>query len=163
MFELPEKILLDDFNGDWMKFENAVYQAFYNDFVRTKPTFRETKIELKSPLLEDGREYTFYHMVSSGYDESSRKPDLRRYERIKWAKPTIEQCDNWSLKVWPQERNGKNRICIWLELDDEPDYIVVLDVRKNYILLWTTFTLNYKHEKKKKMKEYQEFLKGKSR
>jgi len=42
---------------------------------------------------------------------------------------------------------------------NEPDYFVILDVRNDYILPWTTFVAEYGHEKRKKMKEYQEFLK----
>jgi hypothetical protein len=163
MFDLPEKILLENFNGDWQMFENAVYEAFCKDFVNSKPFFRGKKLNLKKNPFIEGKEYTFYHMVSAGKIEDQRIPDIRRYERIKWAKPTIEKCDTWNLKVWPQKRNGKNRICIWIEIVDESDYIVILDIREDYILPWTTFILNYNHEKIKKLKEYNEYLKSKSR
>jgi hypothetical protein len=67
------------------------------------------------------------------------------------------------LKIWPQIRTGKggksNRLCIWLELEDEPDYIVIIDVRDKYKLLWTAFVPQYPHEKRKKQKEYEKWLK----
>jgi hypothetical protein len=98
-------------------------------------------------------------MTHTGEDEQNREPDLRRCERIPWAKPVIENCDKWNLKVWEQVRKGANRICIWLEFEDEPDYIVILDVRENYILPWTAYTIEYGNQKRKKQKEYEEWLK----
>ena len=98
-------------------------------------------------------------MTHKGEDESDREPDLRRCERIPWARPVIENCDKWKLKVWPQERGTKNRICIWLERDADPDYFVILEVREKYILPWTAFVAEYPHQKKKKKKEYEEYIK----
>jgi hypothetical protein len=98
-------------------------------------------------------------MTHSGNDEQNRLPDFRRCERLPWARPTIENCDQWMLKVWPQKRNGSDRLCIWLERFGEPDYFVILDVRKDYKLIWTAFVSEYEHEKRKKLKEYNEWLK----
>ncbi|MBI4647965.1 MAG: hypothetical protein HY738_15610 [Bacteroidia bacterium] len=147
-FVLPEIIILEEYSGNWHEYIEVVYLAFKADFIDSKPFFRGTKICLKRhPLFQD-KAYTFYHMTHKGDIENEREPDLRRCERIKWAKPVIENCDYWKLKVWPQVRNGKNRICIWLELKNEPDYIIILDKRMNGdIFLWTAFTLNYNHEK----------------
>ena len=89
-----------------------------------------------------------------------RTPDIRRCERIRWAKPLIEQCDQWGLKVWEQIRKGETRICIWIEQTEEPDYIVILADRKTYVLLWTTFVLTREHEKKKKQSEYDAYIKA---
>ena len=160
-YHLPEIITLEEFGGDWHSFIEAVYEAFKKDFLISRPIFRGTYIKLKRhPLFQD-KAYTFYHMTHKGDIESDREPELRRCERISWAKPVIENCEQWKLKIWPQIRKGKNRICIWLELDDEPDYIVILDVRKNsYIYVWTAFTLNRNHKKRKKLKEYEEYMKN---
>jgi hypothetical protein len=157
--ELPALTLLRDYKGIFKDFFEAVYLIFVRDFVKSKPSYRGKVLRLKSHPFIDGKEYTFYHFTHSGDIEKERLPDLRRMERIAWAKPSIENCDKWNLKVWPQKRNGKNRICIWLELSDQPDYIVILDVRKKYTLPWTAFVLEYEHEKRKKRKEYEEYLK----
>ncbi len=161
---LPELILFEDYSGNWEKYIEAVYMVFKRDFVNVKPIFRGKRLALKRhPIFQD-REYTFYHMTHEGKIEDDRTPDIRRCERIGWAKPTIENCDKWKLKVWPQIRNGKNRLCIWLEMGSgEPDYIMILDDRKDYILPWTAFVLNYEHEKRKKQKEYDEYIKSRSR
>jgi len=156
-------LTLEEYDGNFSIYFEAVYQIFKRDFVDSKPNFQGKRLGLKKYPLVDGKEYTFYHFTHSGSIENNRQPDLRRMERIGWAKPVIEECYNWNLKIWPQKRKGKNRICIWLQLENAFDYIVILDVRANYILPWTAFVLEYEHEKKKKQKEYETYLKGKNR
>lgn len=157
--QLPDLIL---FNGDWHPYFLVVYKAFCEDFIDYKPSFRGKKLALKRHPLIDGKEYTFYHFSHSGVDENERTPDFRRCERIKYPRKIIENCDNWKLKIWNQDRNGKKRLCIWLELEDNMDYIVILDIRKNYILPWTAFVLEHQHQKNKKLKEYNEYKKQES-
>ncbi len=157
--DLPELILLEDFKGNYSLFIEAVYEVFVKDFVKHKAKFRNEELRLKWHPAFQNRAYTFYHMTHKGDDEQIREPDLRRCERMPWARPIIENCDSWSLKIWPQKRNGKHRLCIWLELKNEPDYFVIIDVRKDYKLLWTAFVAEYSHQKRKKQKEYDAWLK----
>lgn len=156
---LPELILLAAYGGDYHLFIESVYATFEKDFILYKPSFRGKSLRLKYHPAFQGKAYTFYHMTHIGNNENDRIPDLRRCERIPFARPVIEKCDNWELKIWPQKRGNKNRLCIWLERQDEPDYFVILDVRDKYILPWTAFVAEYEHQKKKKLKEYQEFIK----
>lgn len=159
---LPEMIFLQDHGGDYASYIDAVYAIFEADFVKSKPVFRGRRLGLKHHPEFQGRAYTFYHMTHTGEDEANRTPDMRRCERISWAKPSIEKGEAWSLKIWPQVRRGKKRICIWLQMEGEPDYIVILDVREKYILPWTAFVIEREHEKVKKQKEYQEYLNAKT-
>ncbi len=160
---LPDLLLLEDFGGDYGSYIAAVYEVFKRDFVLKKTEFRGEELRLKWHPMYQNKAYTFYHMTHEGEDEQNRLPDLRRCERMSWAKPTIENCDTWNLKIWPQVRTGKggtrNRLCIWLELVDEPDYIVIIDVREGYKLLWTAFVPQYPNQKRKKQKEYKAWLK----
>lgn len=157
--ELPDLILLEDFQGNYNNFIQAVFDVFQRDFILHKTKFRGEELKLKwHPIYQD-KAYTFYHMTHKGEDEQNREPDLRRCERMPWARPVIENCDKWSLKIWPQIRKGSNRLCIWLSIEDEPDYIIILDVREKYKLLWTAFVIEYEHEKRKKQKEYEAWLK----
>ncbi|MGF2412239.1 MAG: hypothetical protein ACQUYJ_07930, partial [Ferruginibacter sp.] len=123
--QLPDLVLLDDFGGDYEKYIQHVYGIFREDFESGKKIFfRGLILKLKYNPMFQGKACTFYHMTHEGEDEQDRKPDIRRCERLAWAKPVIENCDRLGLKVWPQKRKGKNRICIWVELEGEPDYIV---------------------------------------
>lgn len=158
--QLPNLILLEDFNGDWHSYISAVYDIFKKDLVINKPVFRGIRLGLKRHPIIDGKEYTFYHMTHEGVDEKNRVPDIRRCERIPWAKPTIENCDSWKLKVWVQIRKREQRICIWLERESEPDYLIVLAKRKDYLLPWTAFTLEFDHQRRKKQREYEAYKKA---
>ena len=104
-------------------------------------------------------------MTHKGKIENERTPDLRRCECMPWARVTIDKTIEYSLRFWEQDRNNKKRICIWLDPDNKGDedyinYFVILDVRKNYILPWTAFVAEYKHELKKKKKEYEEWMRS---
>jgi hypothetical protein len=160
---LPDLLFLDDYGGDYNIYIEHVYSIFRRDFIERKTKFRGEELRLKRHPLYQEKAYTFYHITHKGKDEKNRLPDLRRCERMPWASPTIENCDYWNLKIWPQIRKGKggtsNRLCIWLERIDEPDYIIILDIRNNYKLLWTAFVPEYNHEKRKKQKEYEAWLK----
>ncbi len=160
--DMPPLITLEEYEGVFSDYFEAVYRIFKRDFVDSKPIYDNKYLRLKKHPFIDGKEYTFYHMTHKGDVENDREPDLRRMERIEWAKLVIEQCKKWEIKVWPQKRKGKKRICIWLQLENKYDYVVILDVRKDYILPWTTFVLKYNHEKNKKQKEYENYLKART-
>ena len=151
---LPELICLEDYNGDYQFFINAVYAVFERDFIIHKTSFGSYQLKLKfNPLFQE-RAYTFYHMTHEGEIETERTPDLRRCERMPWARPAIENVEAYGIRFWEQERNGKHRICIWLDTDDDDNYFVILDVRKTFVLLWTALYADHSHQLRKKEKEY---------
>lgn len=153
--ELPQKIYLEEYGGNYHRYIDAVYEIFEEDFISHKATFGSHRLNLKfNPRFQE-RAYTFYHMTHKGEKEDEREPDLRRCECMPWARPTIENVENWQLKFWRQTRQrSNNRVCICLENDDDVDYFVVLEVRSNYVLLWTAFVGERPHETAKKMREY---------
>ena len=156
---LPDKIYLTDFGGNYTAFIDALYDIFQRDFIRNKTYFGSHKLELKfHPMFQD-RAYTFYHITHEGEDETNRTPDLRRCECMSWANPVVENAEIWELRFWKQYRKKGIRVCIWLDNDEDVDYFVVLDVRKTYVLLWTTFVAERTHEKNKKEREYNQWLK----
>lgn len=76
-------------------------------------------------------------------------------------KPIGKKRSVFDLKFWEQERNGKSRVCIWMEVDNGDNYFVILDVRKTFVLIWTAFFADYPHQAKKKQKEYEVWLASK--
>ena len=152
--KLPKLIYLEDYKGNYQLFIDAVYAVFEHDFIMHKATFGSHQLKMKYHPAFQERAYTFYHMTHEGSIETERTPDLRRCERMPWARPTIENAEAYGIRFWEQERNGKHRVCIWLDTDDGDNYFVILDVRKTFVLLWTAFYAEQSHQLRKKEKEY---------
>jgi|SRR5690625_1818806 len=151
---LPQLVCLSDYQGDWDKYFQAIYSIFHSDFVASKPTFRGVRLRLKRHPEHDGKSATFWHMISEGRVEEERTPDLRRCERIAWPRPIIENSTDTALKVWCEQRKGAKRIHIWLE---DEGYLVVLDDRGKFILPWTAYYVERKHERAKLNRRFQRF------
>jgi len=154
---LPSLVLFVDYNGIWEVYLEAVYSFFKQDFVDSKPVFQGRRLGLKRHPVVNGKEATFWHMISEGKVEEERIPDLRRCERIRWPRPVIENSDDPKVKYWVSIKRYENRIHILLE---EEDYLVVLADRKGYLLPWTGFLVKRKHICKKLLKEHKRYWEG---
>lgn len=151
---LPPLIYLHDFNGDWDRYEAALYGIFRRDFAGNDLTYTGLPVRLKRHPLLEGREATFWHLISEGAIEGERLPDLRRCERIAWPRTLIEQANDPCLKVWENTRKGETRVCLWLE---EEDYLLILAHRSSYVLPWTAYLVREEHRKRKLQKEFETF------
>ncbi len=49
-----------------------------------------------------------------------------------WARPTVEQTVNYKLRFWEQERSNRPRVCIWLEVEDDYDYFVIIGCAEDF-------------------------------
>lgn len=156
---LPELILFEDYQGNWDKYLKAIYNIFVNDFVKSTPSYQGQKLALKKHPVIQGKEATFWHIISEGRIEEDRTPDFRRCERIRWPRPIIENSSDIVLKVWKNRRNYDTRILIWFESEE---YLVVLTERKGYLLLWTAFMVTQEHRKRKLKKEFEAYQKAKA-
>lgn len=150
---LPDLVLFD---GDWDLYLEKIYKYFKADFVTAKPRYQGRELALKKHPMENGKEATFWHMISEGRIESERIPDISRCERIRWPKPIIEHSDQEEIiKVWENTRRNEKRICIWLESEE---YLIILADRRNYILFWTAYLVTQEHSKRKLQREYERFI-----
>jgi len=153
---IPPLVLFEDFKGNWDAYLDAIYTYFKKDFVDNKPVFQGRRLGLKRFPLSQGKEATFWHMISEGQEEEKRIPDFRRCERIRWPKPVIEHENDPKVKYWVSVKRNEDRIHIWLE---EADYVVVLADRKRFLLPWTAFLITRKHTREKLIREYNEYWK----
>ncbi len=151
---LPSLIEPDAYGEGTKSYMDALYERFAEDFVRSKPCFRGQRLALKRHPLSEGREATFWHMISEGNDESGRIVDADRCKRIAWARAVIENADDPRVLVWENMRGSERRICLWLE---EHEYAVILADRRGYLLPWTAYTVTRPHRKRKFRKEYEEW------
>lgn len=148
---LPALALFEEYGGDWNQYLDALYTFFKQDFIDSRPAYNGVTLALKRHPVILNKEATFWHIISEGDSEADRIPDMRRCERIRWPRPTIEHSGDSAIKIWANERRGEKRICLWFE---DADYLVILAERKGYILLWTAYTVEQEHSKRKLRKEY---------
>ncbi|MGC1509863.1 hypothetical protein [Ketobacter sp.] len=156
---LPPLILFADNGGDWDTYLESVYQVFVTDFVDDKPCYLGKRLGLKRHPVVEGKEATFWHMISEGVIEKDRIPDFRRMERICWPKPIIENTEEREdapvVKVWRNLRSkNDSRILLWVESEQ---YLVVLADRGKYILPWTAYQVTRGHQQRKLQKEYEKY------
>ncbi|MEW6110289.1 MAG: hypothetical protein AB1632_14150 [Nitrospirota bacterium] len=151
---LPPLVLFSDYEGNWERYLDAIYNYFKQDFIDNRPSFRGRRLGLKKHPLEKGKEATFWHFIQEGPHEDDRIPDIRRCERIRWPRPVIENSDKSVIKIWENKRKNDKRILLWLE---GQEYLVILAERKGYLLPWTAYLVTEEHRKKKLQKEYETF------
>lgn len=157
---MPPLILLEDFDGDFSQYIEAVYAIFKRDFVDSKPNWEGKRFALKKYPMEYGKEHTFYHITHEGDEEENRKPDLRRMERIAFPRVMIDYVSHPILKVWQNIRGDKHNILI---LHEEEKYLIVLRDHGDYVLLWTAYYIEYSNRMRRLVKEYEGFIKSKDR
>lgn len=154
---LPGLVTLSAYGGNATVYLEAVYQFFRSDFVRSRPTYPGKRFAVKRHPMALGKEATFWHLISSGPVEDGRIPDLRRCERIRWPRPLIEAIQSNRVRVWKNKRGGDERIVIAVE---DFSYVVVLDERQEFVLLWTAYFVEQQHRRSKLRKEYEQWLAG---
>jgi hypothetical protein len=154
---LPAEILYSSFGGDWDRFINAVYAQFKFDFLdeldRGQLSFNGLPLRLRKHPLVNGKEASFWHLISSGEIEDERLADFDRCECIGWAKAIIANCTDPAIKMWENTRGTNTNVCLWFEAEN---YLVVLGKRSGYYILLTAyFVQDYK--KRKLFAEYAAF------
>ncbi|MCK4632952.1 MAG: hypothetical protein KAT79_06745 [candidate division Zixibacteria bacterium] len=154
---LPQLILMSSYGNNWSEFLDAIYRFFKKDYMYSKPSFNGEHIGHKRHPAIQGKEATFWHLISEGSNESERVPEIRRCERIRWPRAVIDNCGDPDVKVWENSRRGECRVVLWFE---KQNYVVVLARRKDYLLLWTAYPVVRVHRKEKLRKEYENSLKG---
>ncbi len=155
----PDLIYFKDYQGNFKDYFEAVYKIFSEHFIKTTPYYEGVKVIAPRYPEVDGISRTFYHITHKGDDEQNREPDIRRMERIRFPKFKIENHPHPELLVWEKEMGRDNRIHI---LNITESYLLVLNRRKDYLLLWTAFYIEHNHTLRKKIKDYESYKKTKT-
>jgi len=152
---LPDILRYSDFDGDWERFLDAVYQIFVRDFKQSRPSYGGRSVTYDS-RMEQGKEAAFWHITSSiDPNTQDRVPDFRRCERIPWPKPMIEHPNDDALAVWKNKRKRDTRVLLWLE---KLDYLVVLKESSRTVVIVTAYYTDRKHTRTKLRKERERYL-----
>lgn len=151
---LPDLVLFQDSGGDWAQYLETLYEHFRSDFVHSKPTWPNRRWAVKRHPVYEGKEATFWHIISDGANEFERTPDLRRCERIRWPRPIIDNAREDNVKLWLNKRGRSERIVL---SSADFSYLVVLEDRTEYVMLWTAYPVERPHQRRKLEKEYETF------
>lgn len=151
---LPDKL---DFDGNWEKFQSALYAVFTADFKSSSLRFRGCPVwYIRRVDLADnphGYEEGFWHLVTRDdfvyvpekrCKEKQRLPDIERARHLPWGRPTVVHEFKQEVLVWDfdeETRRGKTvRTYLWLK---DFDYTVILErqakERGDIFMLITTF------------------------
>lgn len=149
---LPPLMEFNSYGGDWEVYLREIYAVFRADFISTSPKFRGRRLGLKRHPVIQGKEATFWHLISEGKVEAERVPDFRRCERIRWPKPVIEHEAEEEILVWTEPRGSNDdRIHIYLTTER---YLVVLADRGEYILPWTAYFIEHENGHRKYLQRH---------
>lgn len=162
---LPCLEFFEDYENDWNRYQDVLYDIFKKDFIDSKPYFEGKQVNIRKHPLEFGKEEAFFHVTCQDYLKSgNRVPDFRRCERIRWVRSFIENyncdpsqcttCEGVKFWVEPAPKGTYQRVHLLLE---EERYMVVVERRENYCLLITSFYFEKDHSLRKKLQHYQKY------
>jgi len=159
MNNLPDLILLEDYNNNWEQYIETIYRIFNQDIKSNQFKYKGKRISLKKHPCYKGKEKSFWHLTSLGDIEEERMPDIRRCERICWIRYIIDNRSKDFIKERKNIRNNKINICLALE---SFDYIVILGQRKDYFVLLSAYPIEHSWRRNKFEKEYNDYKKQES-
>lgn len=127
---------------------DRLYAIFQRDFKESQPKY-EGKAVWFFPEMEDGKEVIFWHMTSRDDKATGeRLPDLRRSERLPWARPMIDNSKQPEVLAWDYEEADRTvKTYVWLK---NHDFLVLLkkykDGRRRLI---TSYYIDQPHYRRK--------------
>jgi hypothetical protein len=155
---LPALIEMRAHGGNWERYLDTLYAAFRADFLDSQPDYRGKRWAMKRHPMHEGKEATFWHIISEGSNEAEREIDFRRCERIRWPRAIIDACRRADVNCWLQRRQGgERRIAISLA---DFSYLVVLADRGDYVLLWTAFPVERAHRRSKLQRDFEDWCRS---
>jgi hypothetical protein len=156
---LPALVVMSEHGNNWATYEDALYAHFRRDFIDSAPTFPMRRWSTKRRPESKGKARTFWHIVSSSADgetaaEDDRLPDLRRCERIRWPRPMIDDYMGKRLRWWRNQRGRSERVLI---ATSDFSYVVILEDRREYIMLWTAYHVEREHRRRKLERDWKQY------
>lgn len=155
----PALIELNEFDGNFKAYYNAVYAIFEDHFIKKQPSYNGLSIAVRKYPEVDGLHRTFYHITHHGEDESNREPDIRRMERIRFPNFLLANNEHSEILIWKNKRGRDDRILLFNKAEN---YIVVLTERNDFYMFITAYCVETEHRKRKLLKEHQEYIKAKT-
>lgn len=149
------------FEGEWQDYEDQVYEAYLDSFIRAGIRFSGLPVKAKYRPATREKGFSFWHVISEAPDpnnrnEEDRIPNLKRCERIPWIAWAIEQAEAGAdgFSWWENLRGRETCVVIWAEVHD---FAVILAKRRDYYLLKTAYCDIAPHRRRSFEREREEF------
>jgi hypothetical protein len=152
---LPDLCRLRDFDGDWDAYEAELFAQFQEDWVRLRPFHQGKPVGHATQPIHEGKPEAFWHLTSrTDSDTGERLPDLRRCERLRWAKLLIvEGAGRDEVLTWRERR--KKGVQLIFALDDF-SYVVIVALRGgDRMFLMTAYLVDDQRKRSRLRKQYE--------
>ncbi len=158
----PSLEKFENHQSDWDKYIEAVYDIFKKDFVYSTPIWKpdNAQVRVNSTPMSQQKEFTFWHITSTGKVEEERVPDFKRCERIRYPKFLITNYPGQLVYAWEKDvkrSNGGREKRIHISNNDF-SYLVVLSANKSSKrTLITAYFVEKVYQRKKLEKDHKKF------
>lgn len=132
---------------------DELYAIFKRDF-KDSPALYEGNSVWFFPDMDSGKEVVFWHMTSRTDKETGeRLPDLRRSERLPWARPMIDHSNQPEVLAWDYEEGDRTvKTYVWLK---DHDFLVLMKkYRRGGRRLITSYYVDQPHTRRSLEKKY---------
>lgn len=159
--KLPSRLEWSMFRGDAHRYKEALYLVFKRDFLTGNLQFRGKNVDIIHEKFFEGKERSFWHIISEGDADAERELNTDRCASISWARPLIEDdgnCDKYRIWVKWHDKSKRDRYYIWCT---EVNYMVILEDRDTHFKLITAYNV-LEYKVKSYEKEYKKFIQTKT-
>jgi hypothetical protein len=130
-----------------------LYATFKRDFKDSQPVYEGNAVWFFSEM-DSGKEVVFWHMTSRDDKKTGeRLPDLRRSERLPWARPMIENSNQPEILAWDY-REGDRTIKSYVWLTGQDFLVLMKRYRNGSRRLITSFYVDQPHTRRSLQKKY---------
>jgi hypothetical protein len=108
---------------------DELYAIFKRDFKDSQAVYEGNPVWF-FPEMDSGKEVVFWHMTSRADKETGeRLPDLRRSERLPWARPMLDSSRRPEILAWDYEEGDRTvKTYVWLK---DHDFVVLMKKYRN--------------------------------
>ncbi len=144
IFSWPPQCI--EWDGDWESYSERIYSIYKQAFNRNNPlSFDGLLVYTRRYPVVDGKDGGFWHVIGGEDGE----PDVKRCERVIWARLLIENCDKEDVLVWAEPSRHDGNVWDVVFWAKDLDYYAVLARRNGYWVLRSAYDIKYETKRKK--------------
>lgn len=159
--KLPSRLEWSLFCGNANLYKDALYSVFKKDFLSGNLKFRGKNVDIIHEKYFEGKERSFWHIISEGEDDAGRELNTERCASLPWAKTLIEDdgsCEKYRIWIKWHDKTKRDRYYIWCT---EVNYMVILEDRSSHYKLITAYNV-LPYKVKSYEKDYTKYIQTKT-